>query len=91
MAALPVCYGAEVWRWMLIEPWSYVKGKEACEGLLVILSSSRALAVGRRRVCLVGGVMTRMLVANGYKMRLLRGSRSSFSFFLSSHLIKRLH
>jgi hypothetical protein len=63
---------------------------EACEGRLVILSSSRAIAVGRRRLCLVGGVMTRMFIANGYKMRLLRGSSSSYFFFLSSHSIKRL-
>jgi hypothetical protein len=90
MAALPVCLGAEVWRWMLIDPKSYVI-EEACEGRLVILSSSRAIAVGRRRLCHVGGVMTRMLLANGYKMRLLSGSRSSLFFFLSSHSIKKLH
>ena len=46
MAALPVRRFDDG---TLIKPWSYVKGQEACEGLPVILSSSRALAVGRRR------------------------------------------
>jgi hypothetical protein len=29
MAALPVCHGAEVWRWLLFDPWSYVKTEAA--------------------------------------------------------------
>jgi hypothetical protein len=46
MAALPVRRFDDG---TLIKPWSYVKGQEACEGLPVILSSSRAPAVGTRR------------------------------------------
>jgi hypothetical protein len=29
MAALPVCHGAEVLRWLLFDPWSYVKTEAA--------------------------------------------------------------
>jgi hypothetical protein len=38
MAALPVCHGAEVWRWLLVDPWSYVK-TEAAEHVNVDMSS----------------------------------------------------
>ena len=47
-----------------------------------------ALAVGRRRQCLVDVGTGGMSFINGYKLMLLRGSVSSFSFFLSVHLIK---
>jgi hypothetical protein len=65
-------------------------GCRACECRHVILSSSKATAVGRRRLCLVGGTLARMLIVNGYKLRSLRVIMSSFFFFLSLHLLKRL-
>jgi hypothetical protein len=48
-----------------------------------------ALAVGRRRrQCLVDVGTGGMSFINGYKLMLLRGSVSLFSFFLSLHSIK---
>jgi hypothetical protein len=54
--------------------------------------STIALAVGRRRrrQCLVDVGTGGMSFINGYKLMLLRGSISPFSFFLSLHLIKAL-